>query len=190
MNNGKVRIYELSRELNLDNKHILDICEDLNIAVKSHSSTITESEAERIRAASEKSSDRPTTVKSREGGASTEGRTGVPSHKFMNRPNGQLKQPRPEILRVKPKPGASSSSQQEDNRVTTPGQPPVKSSVIPPNKPTINRPSLVKPSEQPEHRPDPLVEPIPPASQETSKTICTQIPSAISAVSAVSGISG
>ena len=54
MNNGKVRIYELSRELNLDNKDILAVCEQLNIAVKSHSSTITESEAERIRSAAEK----------------------------------------------------------------------------------------------------------------------------------------
>jgi translation initiation factor IF-2 len=45
MNNGKVRIYELSKELNLENKDILEICERLNIAVKSHSSTITESEA-------------------------------------------------------------------------------------------------------------------------------------------------
>lgn len=51
MNNGKVRIYELSRELDLDNKDILAICERLDIAVKSHSSTITESDAERIRAA-------------------------------------------------------------------------------------------------------------------------------------------
>ncbi|MEO0738787.1 MAG: translation initiation factor IF-2 N-terminal domain-containing protein [Cyanobacteria bacterium J06649_12] len=49
MNNGKVRIYELSRELDLDNKDILAICERLEIAVKSHSSTITESEAEKIR---------------------------------------------------------------------------------------------------------------------------------------------
>lgn len=48
MNNVKVRIYELSRELNLDNKDILAVCERLNIAVKSHSSTITESDAERI----------------------------------------------------------------------------------------------------------------------------------------------
>jgi translation initiation factor IF-2 len=53
-NNGKVRIYELSKELNLDNKELLAICDQLNIAVKSHSSTITESEAERIRAAAEK----------------------------------------------------------------------------------------------------------------------------------------
>lgn len=54
MNNGKVRIYELSKELNLDNRDILAICEQLNIAVKSHSSTINETEAERIRSAAEK----------------------------------------------------------------------------------------------------------------------------------------
>ncbi len=49
MNNGKVRIYELSKELNLDNKDILAACERLNISAKSHSSTITESQAELIR---------------------------------------------------------------------------------------------------------------------------------------------
>ncbi|NJK27660.1 MAG: hypothetical protein HC925_02690, partial [Coleofasciculaceae cyanobacterium SM2_3_26] len=49
MTNSRVRIYELSRELNLENKDILAVCEQLNIAVKSHSSTITESDAERIR---------------------------------------------------------------------------------------------------------------------------------------------
>ncbi len=53
MNNGKLRIYELSRELNLDNKDILTFCEQLDIAVKSHSSTITEEEAERIRDAAQ-----------------------------------------------------------------------------------------------------------------------------------------
>ncbi|TAF06088.1 MAG: translation initiation factor IF-2 [Nostocales cyanobacterium] len=54
MNNGKVRIYELSKELNLDNKELLAICDQLNIAVKSHSSTISESEAEQIRLSAEK----------------------------------------------------------------------------------------------------------------------------------------
>ncbi|MDZ7956786.1 MAG: translation initiation factor IF-2 [Aulosira sp. DedQUE10] len=54
MNNGKVRIYELSKELNLDNKELLAICDQLNIAVKSHSSTISDSEAEHIRSAAEK----------------------------------------------------------------------------------------------------------------------------------------
>lgn len=51
MNSVKVRIYELSRELNLGNQDILAICEQLNISAKSHSSTITEAEAQRIRAA-------------------------------------------------------------------------------------------------------------------------------------------
>ena len=54
MNNSKVRIYELSKELNLDNRDLLVICEQLSISVKSHSSTITETEAEQIRAAAEK----------------------------------------------------------------------------------------------------------------------------------------
>ena len=53
MNNGKVRIYELSKELNLDNKEILAVCEQLDISVKSHSSTITEPEAELIRKTAE-----------------------------------------------------------------------------------------------------------------------------------------
>ena len=66
MNNGKVRIYELSKELNLENKDIKDICEQLNIAVKSHSSTITDSQADRVRGAAakyapEKTLDRPST---------------------------------------------------------------------------------------------------------------------------------
>ncbi|MEM0981202.1 MAG: translation initiation factor IF-2 N-terminal domain-containing protein, partial [Cyanobacteria bacterium P01_H01_bin.58] len=49
MNNSKVRIYELSKELNLENKDILTICERLGIAAKSHSSTITDEDALRIR---------------------------------------------------------------------------------------------------------------------------------------------
>ncbi len=51
---SKVRIYELSKELNLDNKDIKEICEQLNIAVKSHSSTITEDQAERVKSVAQK----------------------------------------------------------------------------------------------------------------------------------------
>ena len=47
---GKVRIYELSRDLGLDNKDVLDAAEKLSIAVKSHSSSISDDEAARIRA--------------------------------------------------------------------------------------------------------------------------------------------
>ena len=62
--NDKVRIYELSKKLNLDNKDIKEICEQLNIAVKSHSSTITASDAERVEAMAAKS---PRTEKTNHG---------------------------------------------------------------------------------------------------------------------------
>lgn len=156
MNNGKVRIYELSRELNLDNKDILNICEGLNISVKSHSSTITESEAERIRSAAEKYSDRPAAVKGRENGAAAEGGPKLPSsnNKLMNgSPNGQRKQ---QILEIrKPRPRPSSSAQLGSPSLNGPPQPPVKPTVAAPNKPTnINRPTRANQSEQPEERPD------------------------------------
>ncbi|HIK24909.1 MAG TPA: translation initiation factor IF-2 N-terminal domain-containing protein, partial [Thermosynechococcus sp. M46_R2017_013] len=51
MSIGKVRIYDLSKELNLDNRDLLAICEQLGIAYKSHSSTISEADADRIREA-------------------------------------------------------------------------------------------------------------------------------------------
>lgn len=50
----KVKISELSKELNLNSKELLLICDRLNIAVKSQRSTILESEAERIRTAANK----------------------------------------------------------------------------------------------------------------------------------------
>lgn len=50
----KVRIYDLSKELNLENKKVLDICNKLNITAKTHSSSIPEEDAERIRANVEK----------------------------------------------------------------------------------------------------------------------------------------
>ncbi|WP_197461179.1 translation initiation factor IF-2 N-terminal domain-containing protein, partial [Synechococcus sp. MIT S9504] len=46
---GKVRIYELSKDLGLDNKDVLDAAEKLSIAAKSHSSSISEVEAGKIR---------------------------------------------------------------------------------------------------------------------------------------------
>ena len=53
---GKVRIYELSRDLGLENKDVLDAAEKLGLAVKSHSSSISDDEATRIRSLIEKGS--------------------------------------------------------------------------------------------------------------------------------------
>ena len=44
----KIRIYELSRDLNLENKDILDAAQKLSISVKSHSSSISAEDAKKI----------------------------------------------------------------------------------------------------------------------------------------------
>ena len=55
----KIRIYELSRDLNLDNKDILDAAQKLSISVKSHSSSISAEDAKKIKnLINQKSSDK------------------------------------------------------------------------------------------------------------------------------------
>ncbi|MBD2627540.1 translation initiation factor IF-2 [Trichormus variabilis] len=102
MNNGKVRIYELSKELNLDNKELLAICDQLDIAVKSHSSTISESEAEQIRMAAEKLATTSVTPKKEQGTNSHKPNSPQPGGR--NRPAAANKQQileirKPKILR-------------------------------------------------------------------------------------------
>ncbi len=45
----KIRVYELARELGLTNKEALDLCLELGIGVKSHSSSIEDAQADRVR---------------------------------------------------------------------------------------------------------------------------------------------
>lgn len=45
----KIRVYELARELGLENKEALDLCIGLGIGVKSHSSSIEDAQADRVR---------------------------------------------------------------------------------------------------------------------------------------------
>ncbi|MGH9022686.1 MAG: translation initiation factor IF-2 [Acidimicrobiia bacterium] len=45
----RIRVYELARELGLSNKEALDLCERLRIGVKSHSSSIEDAQADRVR---------------------------------------------------------------------------------------------------------------------------------------------
>jgi len=46
---ARIRVYELARELGLTNKETLDLCESLGIGVKSHSSSIEDAQADRVR---------------------------------------------------------------------------------------------------------------------------------------------
>jgi translation initiation factor IF-2 len=127
MNNGKVRIYELSKELNLDNKDIKDICEQLNIAVKSHSSTITLAQAERVRAAAVKYIPEKMTNKV------TEDEKGKLSSSSVGSPKQQ-------ILAVHHKQTSSYSASQankaEDTNAPILAAPPQR-----PNKPQASKPS-------------------------------------------------
>ncbi|MEL7504077.1 MAG: translation initiation factor IF-2 [Cyanobacteria bacterium J06554_6] len=153
MNNGKVRIYELSRELNLENKDILSICERLNIAVKSHSSTITGEEAQQIRAAASQVA---------KGNGSMPKRPQKPVKK-ANRSDGQRPKPekprKPQILAVRrsqsaatppqrpqptepaavPKPAASIESITHDDDSSPSGgnlrQPPSRPGAVAPPRP-------------------------------------------------------
>jgi len=60
---GKIRIYELSKDLSLDNKDVLDAARKLAIAAKSHSSSISNLEANQIKDFLKKSSNVQSTKK-------------------------------------------------------------------------------------------------------------------------------
>lgn len=135
MNNGKVRIYELSKELNLDNKELLAICDQLNIAVKSHSSTITESEAERIRSLAQKLATTNSTPR-KESGASH--KPNSPQAGSRNRPAAPHKQ---QILEIrKPKILKNSSSNASEASAATSNQ--VASEVVPSTSPKSPAPTV------------------------------------------------
>lgn len=141
MNNAKVRIYDLSKELHLDNKDILDICEKLNIAFKSHSSTISESDAERIRASAEKytPSQSHTPPRNRDGSFQTKPRPErkqeiLAIHHTQSRPTPL---PPPEL-----KPSSPSASPNPPKRPTPPT---VAERPLPPTPPTLSTPPGVTP---------------------------------------------
>jgi translation initiation factor IF-2 len=151
MNNGKVRIYELSKELNLDNKDILEICERLNIAVKSHSSTITETEAERIKVMAEKYT--PSQAARKSHGAATD----KGSDRSSPTVKGERKQQILAIHHKQERPSAAADAQAsaQSQALATPPRPPVKSqSPTPPTSLQASRsatePSLSVAASQPE----------------------------------------
>ncbi|MEO1394729.1 MAG: translation initiation factor IF-2 [Cyanobacteria bacterium J06634_5] len=106
MNKGKVRIYELSKELALENRDILDICKKLEIAVKSHSSTITGEEAERITAIAKADGYKPSSR------AESPAKAKPPRSKAASKPTIVKKPVRPreqQILEIRrPRPAANS----------------------------------------------------------------------------------
>lgn len=135
--NGKVRIYELSKELNLENKDILAICDRLDIAVKSHSSTIADSEAEQIRSAAQKM---------RQSHSSNSNRPDRPRPNLAK--NGNRPEQKQQILeirrhRVAPKPERPvENSPAPTSEVAAPAKPvrsPSEGLSVPPSRPGSER---------------------------------------------------
>jgi translation initiation factor IF-2 len=166
MNNGKVRIYELSKELNLENKDILEICDRLNIAVKSHSSTITESEAERIKSMAEKYAP---------SNAAKKGHGAPPIEKSSDRAKGERKQ---QILAIHHKQGADYQGASKGTGpvlASPPPRPPVSANAQPldaPTSPQASQPEVEPISLAPTEpqAPTPEREPQPPKTEDLTVT--------------------
>lgn len=163
MSNVKVRIYELSRELSLENKDLLTICDRLNIAAKSHSSTITETDAERIRSAaktysSKASSNRPAPIKK-----------GVTAKSANVRPSNKRK---PQILEIRKSPSSPAKSQDSES----PTAPVSRSS------PTLPSPTTAPPSPSPlapkrpsRPSPQPAISESPTIDEDTSDSAALEV---------------
>ena len=150
MNNGKVRIYELSKELELENKDILSICEELNIAVKSHSSTISEDDAKRITAVAKSSDYQPSSKR-----AKKPARPNPPARKSSSgavvKPKKRPRQQQIlEIRRYPTKPKAPEATPPQPK--TAPPTAPVSASASDSSKTAnrpVSRPSLSGPPSRP-----------------------------------------
>ncbi|WP_413161534.1 translation initiation factor IF-2 [Capilliphycus salinus ALCB114379] len=166
MNNVKVRIYELSKELNLDNKDILAVCERLNIAVKSHSSTITESDAQRIeKYVATHPVTTHTDTKSDRGGHSSQLSDSQTDHKKKQ----QILEVRKPKLQVNSNSNRFSTQERNSASVPTATQP--QPSVPSPSseKPTLlERPVLSKPNSTPQSPSEPASQPQPEASGDSN----------------------
>lgn len=127
MNNGKVRIYELSKELNLDNKDILAVCEQLNISVKSHSSTITEAEAELIRKKAESLPHSPSRSSVPEKSNSQNQESTSNHNEGKKQQILEIRKPKPKPLEERSKSKQKNQNQNQNNKVqlvATPPKPP------------------------------------------------------------------
>ncbi len=158
MNNGKVRIYELSKELSLENKDILAICEHLEIAAKSHSSTITDEDALRIR--NEVQQNAGKTLNKPMKPSPPRARTPEPAI-AKEKPRPVKKQQILEVRRHRPKPPAAKAPSPSPVRpqegqldIPKPAAPEVSGEAltVPPSRPASRAQNLVPPPSKPKPR--------------------------------------
>ncbi|WP_434685402.1 translation initiation factor IF-2 [Pseudanabaena minima] len=152
---NRVRLYELSRELDLDTKDVIAVCEKLNIVVKSHSSTITESEAELVRIKAPQHYPKTTDPKTSEKKAIAVAKTKESDARIAKQQILAVTKP---TIRLNTPPvsgnvGATPPLHpplNSSNAITEPSsEPPAKTAVINPPLPMPSASSLVKPPSRP-----------------------------------------
>ncbi len=141
---GKVRIYELSRDLGLENKDVLDAAEKLGVAAKSHSSSISDDEAARIRQILNKGGN---------GGVATQTSAAPPSKAILTVKKAA---PAPEaapapVQAAKPAtPAAAPARPAAPAKPAAPARPQATSPAAAPSKPAAPaKPAAAKPSAAP-----------------------------------------
>jgi len=184
MKNGKVRIYDLSKELALENKDVLEICSQLSINVKSHSSTISEAEAQKIKEAAKNYP--MTSAKKKTKNSSNQSKKSPSPELKPNKPKleivalykknrleedkvGQDEQETP-VLLTPPRPQSLNDNSPEQINESGESSPETKDRVNHPSK-TLKSPP---PRSTPSHKSEPTLElkqpPTPPQDDETSET--------------------
>jgi translation initiation factor IF-2 len=157
---SRVRIYDLARELHLDNKDVMAICEELGIPLKSHSSTITEEEASRVKITAQ-SGNRPTHTKTK---PKSKEEVAKPQIVTVSKPK-LVATPPPTPPKPEPKlqpPVAAKAPAKPELTLKAPSKPETPPKLEPPAAPA--KPVAAKPQPQPEAPPKPpLKKPDPPA---------------------------
>lgn len=183
-NNHKVRIYELSRELNLENKDILAVCDQLNIAVKNHSSTITEEEAAKIRSAAKNhpSSQKPNQPNRKPTAKDGNARKPRPISKPVkqDRPKKQQilelrKQPSKPPETLAPPPSVSTADALEPLQAPKPVRP--EPTRAPERPAAVEKPAIKPPPVAPAPKPaSPTLSPPAPKAEKVITKPATQVP--------------
>ncbi len=145
---NRVRLYELSRELDLDTRDVIAVCEQLNIVVKSHSSTITESEAEFVRTKAPQhypKTDDPKALDKKAAAVKPKESEARAKQQILavSKPTIRLNSP-PVSANVEAIPPANPHAIAESS-----SEPPAKTAVVNPPSPMPTASSLIKPPSRP-----------------------------------------
>ena len=171
---GKIRVYELSRDLGLENKDVLDAAHKLSIAAKSHSSSISNEEAKKIRLhlisgknSGSSSKNKPQAGKvilSVKKASDKPAKTEIVDSK---KPSKQV----PEIAKKPTSPLKPSLTNQAVTKTSTSPTSPARPTTSHTNTPTKNKSpeTSKKPPNAPTNRPSPPSRPLAPTPRQASK---------------------